>query len=148
MATRPEARGGEGHSLSPTPHLQLLLPASWPTNPGWVAEMPLVHKHCGLPGQRGQGEACVGLSCVLTAGYSSMPGLSVHRARAPCQLALSMLRFSPTRPCALQPGHSTCPERLVGWRWTRELPRALREKEELPGDGWCGRGVPAPRTEP
>lgn len=36
--------------------------------------MPLVHKHCGSHGQREWGEACVGLSCVLTAGSQQYAG--------------------------------------------------------------------------
>lgn len=108
MATWPEVV--KGKPPQPLSTSRSCSPASWPADPGWVAEMPSVHKRCGSPGQRGWGRPAWGCRVSSQLGYSSVLGLSIHQAWAPRQLALCMLWSSPTRPCALQPRHSTCPE--------------------------------------
>lgn len=91
-------------------------PASWPADPGWVAEMPSVHSLCGSPGQRGWGRPAWGCRVSSQLGYSSVLGLSITRlGSTPAGLCM-LLVFSYQALCpAAQAGTTT-----QSFRWVRD----------------------------
>lgn len=98
---------------------------------------------------KGAGEACVGLSCVITAGLQQYAGalrpqdLGSTLASTPHALVFSYQALCP----AVRAQH--LPRALGGLEMDTRASERARGGGELPGvvDG-VGREVPGPRTEP
>ena len=91
------------------------------------------------------GEACVGLSCVITAGLQQYAGalrpqgLGSTPASTPHALVFSYQALCP----AVQAQH--LPRALGGLEMDTRASERAQGEGELPDDGWCGKGGASPK---
>lgn len=94
---------------------------------------------------KGAGEACVGLSCVITAGLQQYAGaLRPQDLGSTLASTLHALVFSYQALCpAVWAQH--LPRALGGLEMDTRASERARGGGELPGDGWCGKGGARPK---